>query len=638
MRQKVSIINIFRMVFMPVMLFLVGETFFHWSGFSYYLTFWEFLPNLAMMVLLFTLMAILATVILKAVEAVVRVFNKSIDFKVIYAWMFLVVLSFVMVKMFKLWADSFMQIPYWNVTKYLVLAFILTASTVLAWKLREKLTAVITERFAPLFWLFIFISVCSAFVVIHHSVDSVEADVLERPAALNSSDGQSTRPNIILVSMDALSAGDMSLYGYERRTTPFLEELAGESHLFTRFYANSNFTTPSIVSMLTSKYPWSHQVYQLKGTIDEHMRSENMIRVFRENGYTTMAFVVNRWANPYQLELSGDFDLVIPDYELWVPHKISTFILLTANRLIGDKFSVSWWWLRYYVRKIFAAEVNDKSEFPVRLAFDAFFDHVSDSRRPFFAWIHLLPPHFPYLPPVPYKNTFAEIWEMPGEKAQWGNWGHYADSKQGKIDSLRKRYDEFILYCDAEFRGFVDKLKKRGLYDNSLLIFTSDHGDMFEKGFFAHNGPYLYEPLVHIPMIIHEPGQTEGSKVDTLGTLIDVAPTLTDYIGLPVPEWMEGESVLPAIRGDTLLSRPKFSMWLEKNRALNHPIINGTVAVIEGDFKLIYYIKEDRSELYNIRHDPGEENELKDEEPLVAQRLKSIILNRIRQINASRNG
>ena len=388
--------------------------------------------------------------------------------------------------------------------------------------------------------------------------------------------------------------------------------------------------------MLTSKYPWSHQVYQLTNTIDEHMRSENIIRVLRENGYTTMAFVANRSANPYQLELSEDFDLVIPEYELVISHKISSSILLTAGRLFGDKFNVSWWWVRYYINKIFKSEDNYTTEFPVRLPFDSFFDNVSDTRGPFFAWIHLFPPHNPYLPPEPYKNTFAEKTEMYGERAQKGYYGKYPESKQEKIDSLRKRYDEFILYCDAEFREFVEKLKKSGLYDNSLLIFSSDHGEIFEKGFWGHSGPYLYEPLVHVPMIIHEPGQTEGSKVDTLGTLMDVAPTLADYIGLPIPEWMEGESMLPAIREGTPSSQPKFTMWLEKNRALNHPITTGTVAVYENEFKLIYYLNDSRSELYNLDHDPEENYDLFNTKTDIAQRLGSTITDRIRQINSMR--
>ena len=170
----------------------------------------------------------------------------------------------------------------------------------------------------------------------------------------------------------------------------------------------------------------------------------------------------------------------------------------------------------------------------------------------------------------------------------------------------------------------------------SLLILSSDHGEMFERGYFTHSGPYLYETLVHIPMIVHEPGQTHGTRIDTLSEFIDLAPTLLDYIEIPIPKWMEGESFLTVMRGGTPSTRFKFSMWFEKNRSLNHPITTGTVAIFEGDFKLIHYIKENRSELYNLSVDPKEEHDLIDEETQVAQWLKSTILERIQQINATR--
>ena len=283
-------------------------------------------------------------------------------------------------------------------------------------------------------------------------------------------------------------------------------------------------------------------------------------------------------------------------------------------------------------------EDNTTSEFPMRLAFDLFFGQVSSIHQPFFVWIHVLPPHTPYLPPEPYKNTFASKAEMSSEIAQGGYRGPYSPSKQREIDSLRKRYDEFILYVDAELQDFVTRLKRAGFYDKSLLIFSSDHGEIFEKGFFAHGGPYLYEPLIHIPMIIHEPGQKKGTRLNTLADLIDLSPTLLNYLGLSIPEWMDGESFLPALQNGAPSSRPKFSMWFEKNRSLNHKITTGTVAVLENDYKLIYYIKDGRSELYNLRLDPREEHNLIEVETQIAQQLKSIILEKVRHINATRKG
>jgi arylsulfatase A-like enzyme len=608
------------------------------------MTFWEFLPNLAMIVLTFTILAASTTGVLKMMEVLVRSIAKrlgiQIDFGIIYTWSFMVVLSVVMVKFLKLWTDSFISVPYlyWKIFRYLILILILSGASALAWKLRERFAASVIERLTPVFWLFFLISVVSVPVVFYHGFKMRANDFPAPVEASTVSSVSSSKPNIILVTMDALTARDMSLYGYERKTTPFLEEFARESHLFTRFHSNSNFTTPSVVSMLTSRHLWSHQTYHLTDNIREDIRSETFVRVLRENGYTTMAFVANRVANPFQLGIARDFDIVIPTYKLQTPHSISTYIGIFTSRVLDHRYEISWWWLNFYIDRIFSMEDTTISEFPIRLTFDSFFDHLSEVREPFFAWIHLMPPHFPYLPPKPYKNTFAGKTEMSSIKTQMGYLGPYPPSKQKEINSLRKRYDEFVLYCDAEFRYFVNQLKEMGLYDNSLLIFSSDHGEMFEKGYFEHRGPFLYEPLVHIPMIIHEPGQTRGTQIDTLGEQIDIAPTLIDYLGLPIPEWMDGESLLTALKGGTSSAGPKFSMWFEMNRSMNHPITTGTVAVFEGDYKLIHYIKDGRSELYNLRLDPKEEKDLIEMETHVAERLESIILERIRDINATRKG
>lgn len=635
--RHLSLFKMFLMSHMVSMTFLISDAIFHWSGYSYYMTFADFLPNLSMMILIFTALAVCITVIIKGIEVLLKSIIKrlgiSIDFKIAYTWLFLLILSVVTVKFFKLWMDSFISVPYWNILRFVIAVLILFFVSVLAWRMKEKLTTTVVEKFKPIFRLFLIISAGAVLVVVYHSFQSRLQDV---PLPVQTVMAIPSRPNIILVTMDALSAKDMSVYGYERNTTPFLEEFMKESHIFTRFYANSNFTTPSLVSMLISKYPWSHQTYHHNDTIHEDMCSYNLARVLKENGYTTMAFVANRTANPFQLNIARDFDIIVPDYKLWAPHKTATLLGLIFSRILDHRYEISWWWLNFYINELFFGEDNSRSEFPAHIAFNSFFDRMPLVRKPFFAWIHVLPPHTPYLPPEPYKNTFASKAEMSSEIAQGRYRGPYSPSKQREIDSLRKRYDEFILYVDAELQDFVTRLKRAGFYDKSLLIFSSDHGEIFEKGFFAHGGPYLYEPLIHIPMIIHEPGQRKGTRLDTLAGLIDLSPTLLNYLGLPIPEWMDGESFLPALQNGTSSSRPKFTMWFEKNRSLNHKITTGTVAVLENDYKLIYYIKDGRSELYNLRLDPREEYNLIEVETQIAQQLKSIILEKLRHINATR--
>lgn len=113
------------------------------------------------------------------------------------------------------------------------------------------------------------------------------------------------------------------------------------------------------------------------------------------------------------------------------------------------------------------------------------------------------------------------------------------------MDILRKRYDEFILYSDRQFEMFLSRLAQTFDLSNTLIILTSDHGESFSHGFLGHDGPHLYEPLVRIPLIIKMPGNANGKSIDMRVEQIDIAPTILDLIGIQVPEWMEGRSLLP---------------------------------------------------------------------------------------------
>lgn len=147
---------------------------------------------------------------------------------------------------------------------------------------------------------------------------------------------------------------------------------------------------------------------------------------------------------------------------------------------------------------------------------------------------------------------------------------------------------------------------------------------MFEKEFFAHGGPYLYEPLEHISFMIHEPGQKLGGTVETLGEPIDLAPTMMDYAGLAIPPWVEWASLLPAYRPGDAPGKPKFSMWLEKNKT-------STIRSPQGRSRLSRRLQTELLsenglfELYNLKLDPRQTNDLARVEVSIADRLRSMI-------------
>ncbi|MBC8550011.1 MAG: sulfatase-like hydrolase/transferase [Candidatus Brocadiales bacterium] len=205
-----------------------------------------------------------------------------------------------------------------------------------------------------------------------------------------------------------------------------------------------------------------------------------------------------------------------------------------------------------------------------------------------------------------------------------------------KIDLLRARYDEFIRYCDDQFKNFINELDQRGELDNTIIIFTSDHGESFEHNYITHAGKHMYEQVTHVPLIIKEPGQVDGKIVNDIVEQMDIPATILEFAGITVPTWMEARSVVPLIRGESLPSRPAFAMNLEKNMSRDHKVENGTIAVWDGDYKLIHFLEEDKSMLFNLAEDPGEVVELSEKEPEVRQKLYSLIMQALNEVNENR--
>jgi arylsulfatase A-like enzyme len=255
---------------------------------------------------------------------------------------------------------------------------------------------------------------------------------------------------------------------------------------------------------------------------------------------------------------------------------------------------------------------------------------------PFFAWLHTWTPHEPYLPPKPYMGVFgdAEKFNTMRKQLELGVRYHdYKPEQQEDVNILRKRYDEYILYSDNEFKLFISRLKETIDMSNTIIVLTSDHGESFSHGWQAHDGPHLYESLVRVPLIIKMPGTGEGKLIDIPVEITDIAPTILELAGIPIPEWMEGRSLVPLINGRND-SRPVFSMQLIKNKFIgNEPISKGTFAVWEGDYKLIHYLEQKKSLLFNLKQDPDELKNLFDKEPEISQHLLALIQDNLKKAN-----
>jgi arylsulfatase A-like enzyme len=198
----------------------------------------------------------------------------------------------------------------------------------------------------------------------------------------------------------------------------------------------------------------------------------------------------------------------------------------------------------------------------------------------------------------------------------------YPAHYQPEIDKLCLRYQENICYADFEFGKFLSFLTKKGLLDNSILIVSADHGEMFEKGYYEHGGPYLYQPLVHIPLIMHLPRQTQGQRMSANVSHVDLAPTILDLLGVKPPDWIDGKSFKQTLTDKDADTGIKFSMNLGY---LNCPasLKTRSIAAIKGNYKLIKYLDWNRYELFNLETDKGEQDNLISSQPEIFSSLKA---------------
>jgi arylsulfatase A-like enzyme len=277
--------------------------------------------------------------------------------------------------------------------------------------------------------------------------------------------------------------------------------------------------------------------------------------------------------------------------------------------------------------------------FDIYDAFSGISAQLEKLENPSLSYFHLFPPHAPYLPTDQFRKLFLDNWK-PVSKPKHPLYSEFDVYTNKELNEERLKYDQFIATADDAFEIFLDSLEKSGLLDNSYVILTSDHGESFERGYWEHTGPLIYEPSVHIPLLISAPGQRNRRDFYTSTNSIDLLPTLMHIAELDVPEWCEGD-VLPGYGLLLDKQRTTFSMDAKQGAAFGdlHPI---SVAMYQGNYKLIYYkgygeenspYRDGLFELYDFKEDPEEMNNLIEEEKIVARQMREYLLSSYRTAN-----
>jgi len=466
-------------------------------------------------------------------------------------------------------------------------------------------------------------------------------------------------PNILILVFDTLTAKHISLYGYPRNTMPNLTRFAEKATVYHAHYAGGNFTTPGTASLLTGTYAWTHRAFSHQSELLEQYLSKNIFSQFSSKGYYTAGFSHNLLANILMHALREHLDdyvlpgeIALVDYNFsddlffddYVTAALSERSYLKKPGQMSDSLFLApiFWTLKEIHQRYKKEEMREPFPlgipgyhdmlYPLEDTMDWIVGQVGAMPQPFLAYMHMMPPHDPYYPGGEFVLSFYDEWKPDPKPDHFYSEG----IREEELLDRRRRYDQYIAYVDSEFGRLIDALGKQGILDNTWVVFTSDHGEMFERGIWQHTTRTLFDPVIHVPLLISAPGQTTRQDVYSTTSCVDVLPTLLAGLGEPTPEWVEG-SVLPPVETVEAVKDRSIYVIEAKSNPKFGPLMKATVAMIKGDYKLIYYVGYEGHdgvfELYDLHNDPEELKDLYETRKSVADELERELLAKIEDVN-----
>jgi arylsulfatase A-like enzyme len=399
---------------------------------------------------------------------------------------------------------------------------------------------------------------------------------------------------VIIYVVDTLRADRLGLYGHGRPTSPNIDSLAAESVVFDQAYAAAPWTPPSVASLMTSTYPCEHRVISSARQLNSSVST--LAESLMQSGYHTGGYYENKWVGS-EMGLSRGFsDLVYRDYPS------------TDTHLSDDV--------------------------------EEFLDKVTDDR--FHLYLHTMEPHDPYLVPPIYIHSFGRVSQSVREDVERVSKGlklvnmRIVQGQQNKSpddilagqnklmseleshrDEMYVLYDSSVAWADDTLGRVVNVLKEKGIWNKAIFVLLSDHGEEIgERGGWGH-GQSIYGELMRVPLLIHFPGnEMAGMRVSSSVSLVDVMPTILDYLDLKKHcRGCRGRSLLPMLRGSIWADTEspvytvridevnKYAPWDKSRGAFN-------VGIRQGRWQGIWNDQPATVELYDVIADPGETRNL----------------------------
>src|SRR5712691_834859 len=372
-------------------------------------------------------------------------------------------------------------------------------------------------------------------------------------------------PNVVVITIDTLRADHLGCYGDQQIRTPNIDSLAADSVRFERAYTPVPVTLPAHTVLFTGTYPLLSGIHDFSAN-KLSPAQPTLASVLKEQGYTTGA-VIGSAVLDSRFGLNRGFDFYYDHFDF--------------NRLQESNL--------------------DEMERPGNVVADTALDWLAkNNQKKFFLWMHLYDPHFPYRPPAPYSDQYKD-----------------------------RPYDGEIAFADSQVGRLIRFLKDKGLYQNTIIVLTGDHGESLGEHGEKTHGFFIYNATLHIPVILHLPGQRLVNSVPELVSLADLMPTVLQALKVDVPSQVQGRNLLPVMTeknedqsqvlyAETFLPRLHFN-WSE---------LRGL------ETKNYHFIDAPKPELYDLAKDPGETQNLYPTKKAVAEEMRARLAAMIRQYSA----
>ena len=441
-------------------------------------------------------------------------------------------------------------------------------------------------------------------------------------------------PNILFITADHLRHDILGYAGDPVIQTPAIDRLASGSTQLTHLFAQNPVCAPSRATFMTGRYPRHHGVRWNGNRLDENEMT--MVEFFKEQGYTT-ANVGKHHTSQKRFSDSLDHMDASGIRRNWREDPEGNYVVTDPNPFEQYVRARGYEYRTGYALPNFRENLGAvPSDLPEDCHIDAYvgmkgceYLRSADCTQPFFMALGFYGPHHPYVPSgrfahmydpegvPPFHRAPGDMEKKPIEyrlyfETEDHKYRGFPDASEETFRRMKAAYYGMVSQIDRQIGLVLDTLKERGLEENTIVVFLSDHGEFLGDHGIPAKAPFLLDCMLHIPGLIRVPGAEGGTVCDALTETVDLFPTLARLAGFEAPECVQGKDLTPILTGDSDGYEPRYAVYAE---AVDKRCLR------TREWKLIHYPGKPWGELYHLAEDPYEFNNLYDECPDVGDRM-----------------